>query len=112
MNKIIKVLPSLIALAVGGYLGYFFTNNHYLQKEAKENKTEYTAICRLELRDGNNGDVKEKYIALLEYRNVTGGKEFCQEHTPTKYLPDDTHGTSLNSLESEEGYNEQVQIDQ
>jgi|GEM_PF-1099230 len=110
MNKIVKILPILMALVVGGYLGYYFTNNHYVQKEASKNKTEYTAICRLELRDGNKGDVKERYIALLEYRNIDGGKEFCEEYTPTKYLPDNTKGVSLDSLYSEVDYKEQLEI--
>lgn len=112
MEKFVKLLPVIIALVAGGFLGYFFTDRHYVQKEAIDNKTEYTAICRLELRDGNNGDVKERYIALLEYRNTDGGKEFCEKYTPTKYLPGDTNGMSLDSLYSEEDYDEQVQINE
>jgi len=112
MEKLVKALPIIITLAVGVYLGYFFTSNHYTQKEANKNKTEYTAICRLELRDGNRGDVKEKYIALLEYRTGDGGMEFCERYMPTDSLPDDTNGMSLGSLYSEEDYDEQVQINE
>lgn len=104
MEKFVKSLPVIIALVVGAYLGYFFTSNHYTQKEASNSKTEYTAICRLELRDGDRGDVKEKYIALLEYRGDS--EEFCKQHMPVDSLPDDTNITSLNSLQSEDDYNE------
>jgi len=104
MEKLVKSLPVIIALAVGIFLGYFFTNNHYTQKEATSDKTDSTAICRLELRDGNKGDVKEKYIALLEYRSDS--KEFCDEHMPLDSLPNDTNATSLNSLQPEDDYNE------
>lgn len=104
MEKFVKSLPIVIALAAGVLLGYFFTNQHYVQKEASDSKTEYTAICRLELRDGNKGDVKEKYIALLEYRGDS--EEFCKQHMPVDSLPDDTNITSLNSLQSEDNYNE------
>lgn len=104
MEKLVKSLPVIMALAVGIFLGYFFTNNHYMQKEASRDKTDYTAICRLELRDGNKGDVKEKYIALLEYRGDS--KDFCDEHMPLDKLPDDTNATSLNSLQAEDDYNE------
>lgn len=110
MKNLVRSLPVIVALIVGGFLGYYFTNNHYTKKEASDSKTEYTAICRLELRDGNKGDVKEKYIALLEYRNVDGGKEFCEKYIPTKYLPDNTKGVSLDSLYSEEDYKEQLEI--
>lgn len=110
MKKLAKSLPVIVALIVGGFLGYYFTNNHYTKKEASDNKIEYTAICRLELREGNKGDVKNKYIALLEYRTEDGGKDFCEKHMPTDSLPDDTYGTSLNSLYSDVDYNEQVQI--
>lgn len=112
MEKFIKVLPVIIALAIGSYLGYYFTNSHYVSEEAKDNKLDSTAICRLELREGNRGDVKEKYIALLEYRTDDGSKEFCERHTPTDSLPGDTNGMSLDSLYSEEDYNEQVQINE
>ena len=104
MEKLVKSLPVIIALAVGGYLGYYFTNSHYTQKEANDTKTEYTAICRLELRDGDRGDVKEKYIALFEYR--PDSEDFCKEHMPLDSLPNDTNATSLNSLQSEDDYNE------
>jgi len=110
MEKLVKSLPIIVALIVGGFLGYYFTNNYYTRKEASNTKTEYTAICRLELREGNKDEVKEKYIALLEYRNVDGGKEFCEEYIPTKYLPDNTKGMSLDSLYSEEDYKEQLEI--
>jgi uncharacterized protein YneF (UPF0154 family) len=104
MEKLVKALPVIIALSLGVFLGCFFTNNRYTQKEAASNKTNYTAICRLELRDGNKGDVKEKYIALLEYRGDS--KEFCDEHMPLNNLPADTNATSLNSLQSEDNYTE------
>lgn len=104
MEKLIKSLPVITALLVGGYLGYFFTNGHYMQKEASDNQSEYTAICRLELRDGDRRDVKERYIALLEYRGDS--KEFCDEHMPLDNLPNDTNATSFNSLQSEDDYNE------
>lgn len=106
------LLAMLVALAVGGYLGYSFTSSHYRSIQATENKRESTAVCRLELREGNRGDVKEKYIALLEYRNEDGGLEFCERHTPTDSLPSSTNGVSLDSLYSEEYYDEQVQINE
>ncbi len=112
MEKLVKPLPVIIALAVGVYLGYYFTNSHYVSKEAKDSKIDSTAICRLELREGNRGDVKEKYIALLEYRSEDGGLEFCERHTPTDSLPSSTNGMSLGSLYSEEDYDEQVQINE
>lgn len=110
MEKFVKLLPIIIALIIGGFLGYYFTNNYYAKNEADKNKTEYTAICRLELREGNKGDVKERYIALLEYRNTDGGIEFCEKHTPTQYLPDDTKAISLDGLFSEEDYEEQLEL--
>ena len=52
MEKLVKLFPVIISLVMGGYLGYFFTNDHYMQKEASDNKIKNTAICRFELRDG------------------------------------------------------------
>ncbi|MCA9350366.1 hypothetical protein KC874_01595 [Candidatus Saccharibacteria bacterium] len=112
MERLAKLFPVVAALVIGSYLGYYFTNSHYVSEEAKDDRMDSTAICRLELREGNRGDVKEKYIALLEYRTGDGGREFCEKHTPTDSLPDDTNGMSLDSLYSDEDYNEQVQINE
>ncbi len=104
MEKLVKSLPVIISLVTGGFLGYYFTNSHYIQKEANDDRTNYTAICRLELRDGNKGEVKKRYIALLEYRG--DNEEFCDEHMPLDSLPNNTNATSLNSLQSENDYSE------
>lgn len=112
MSKTGIIISVAVSLVVGGLLGYYFTNSHYVSKEAKDSKMDSTAICRLELREGNRGDVKEKYIALLEYRNEDGGLEFCERHTPTDSLPSSTNGMSLDSLYAEEDYDEQVQINE
>lgn len=92
----------LIALAIGGYLGYYFTSSHYNAEIAEDDKRKNTAICRLELRDGNKNHTDKRYAALYEFRS--GEEEFCEEHVPTGYLPKDTDGAGFDWLDSEEDY--------
>lgn len=105
MDKVTKALPIIAALFGGIYLGYYFTSGHYARKDADRYRSENTAICRLELRDGNRGDTKAKYIGILEYRS--DDKELCEEHMPLDELPNDTNITTLNGLRSEDDYDDQ-----
>lgn len=99
-----KILFAMfVALVIGGYIGYSFTSSHYKSVQATENKRESTAVCRLELRDGNQDTTYKTYSALFEYR--AGNEEFCREHIPADYLPNGTTGTATDSLQSEEDYN-------
>lgn len=104
MNNLEKTVVIAVCLAIGAYIGYWFTDDYYKTEHGNEAKRDDTAICRLEIRDGNKGDVKQKYIALLEYRTEDGGKEFCKEHMPESALPDSTALFSFDGLYSERDY--------
>ena len=108
MNNIEKTVAIIIVLAIGAYAGYWFTADYYKSENSDEAKRDDTAICRLEIRDGKRGDVKERYIAMLEYRTEDGGKEFCKEHMPEDALPDSTALFSFDGLYSEEDYEARI----
>lgn len=106
MNNTSKLITSCtVCLLIGGYIGYTINNSNQIAKQSNIDKLDNTAICRLELRDGQRGEVKNKYIALLEYRVGDNYKEFC-EKSMLGNLPDDTYTSELNSLQSEDEYSE------
>ena len=69
MNRIQITISIIITLLIGGFLGYYFTNSHYLSKEASEADSAERIICTLELREGSIGEVKSKYTAIMEGRD-------------------------------------------
>lgn len=91
MNKTVVIASLVITLLLGGFLGYYFTNSHYISEEAKQNLSDERIICSLELREGNIGEVKSKYMAIM------GGKDksLCNKYMPIDSLPDDTEVFSI-----------------
>lgn len=86
MNRVEITVSIIIALLIGSFLGYYFTNSHYVSKEASEADSAERIICSLELREGNIGQVKSTYLAIMEGRD----RSACNEYIPTSSLPDDT----------------------
>lgn len=101
-SKLLRVVSLVTALLIGGYVGYYFTNNYYVAENKRENNEEIISdndvICRLELRNGNKGDIKTKYYALLEWGD---NKNECESIMITDKLPKDLTVFTIGSIHNE-----------
>ncbi|MCA9313662.1 hypothetical protein KDA08_05130, partial [Candidatus Saccharibacteria bacterium] len=66
-------------------------NGYYVSKEAEQNLSDERIICSLELREGNIGEVKSEYMAIMGGRD----KSLCEEYIPVNSLPDNTEVFSI-----------------
>ena len=79
------------ALAGGSYAGFYYTSEHYKEKEAselhKEAETdEKNLICEARVQRGKTGDVKSDYFIFERSEN----QEDCEKFIEYKNIPDDT----------------------
>ena len=79
------------ALAGGSYAGFYYTSEHYKEKEAselhKEAETdEKKLICEARVQRGKTGDVKSDYFIFERSEN----QEDCEKFIEYKNIPDDT----------------------
>lgn len=82
----------LVALIGGAYGGYYFTNQHYVNKESNEQlKNQEDLICQSEIRKGKKGDVKSEYFIFEN----SAKQEDCERFIEYKNLPDDTESVWL-----------------
>lgn len=91
INKYLLTCLVIAALAAGGYVGFYYTDQHYQNKEAKELSREAETdqknlICETRVQRGKTGDIKSEYF-IFE-RSVK--EEDCKRFIDYKNIPDDT----------------------
>jgi hypothetical protein len=87
----INLLPALavsVTFLMGGlYLGYFYTNEHYQEKELSQTTDDQNnLICQVRIQEGKSGDVKSDYFVFEQ----SAKEKDCQKFIDYKNLPDDT----------------------
>jgi hypothetical protein len=91
INKYLLMGLIVAALAGGSYAGFYYTSEHYKEKEAselhKEAETdEKNLICEARVQRGKTGDVKSDYFIFERSEN----QEDCEKFIEYKNIPDDT----------------------
>ncbi len=91
INKYLLMGLIVAALAGGSYAGFYYTSEHYKEKEAselhKEAETdEKNHICEARVQRGKTGDVKSDYFIFERSEN----QEDCEKFIEYKNIPDDT----------------------
>ena len=91
MNKYLLVGLIVAALLGGSYVGFYFTSQHYKEKEASELRKEAETdeknlICEARVQRGKTGDVKSDYFIFERSEN----QEDCEKFIEYKNIPDDT----------------------
>lgn len=91
INKYLLVGLMIAALAAGSYAGFYYTNQHYQNKEAKELSQEAETdqknlICEARVQRGKTGDVKSDYFIFER----SAKRADCEKFIEYKNIPDDT----------------------
>lgn len=91
MNKYLLVGLIIAALLGGSYAGFYFTSQHYKEKEASElrkeaDTDEKSLICEARVQRGKTGDVKSDYFIFERSEK----QEDCEKFIEYKNIPDDT----------------------
>ena len=80
----VVVLAALISGACGGY---YFTKQHYVNKESSEQaKSQENLICEARIQKGKTGDVESELFIFEQ----SAKEEDCQKYIEYKNIPDDT----------------------
>lgn len=86
-TKLKLVALSIILLGAGIFGGYYFTNQHYEQKENNESsKNQENLICEARIQKGHTGDVKSEYFIFEN----SAKQEDCEKFIEYKNIPEDT----------------------
>ena len=93
INKYLLVGLIAAALVGGSYAGFYYTSEHYKEKEAVELRNEAETdennlICEARVQRGKTGDVKSDYLIFER----SAKKEDCKKFIDYKNIPDDTEG--------------------
>ncbi len=96
INKYLLVGLIAAALAGGVYAGFYYTNQHYQNKEARALREEAeiyekNLICEARVQRGKTGEIKSDYFIFER----SAKKEDCEKFIDYKNLPDDTEGAWL-----------------
>lgn len=96
INKYILVGLITAALAGGSYAGFYYTSEHYKEKEASELRKEAETdeknlICEARIQRGKTGDIKSDYFIIER----SAKEEDCKRFIEYKNMPDDTEGFRL-----------------
>lgn len=92
INKYLFVGLIVAALAGGSYAGFYYTSEHYKEKEASELRKEAETdeknlICEARVQRGKTGDIKSDYFIFersakegdckrfIDYKNIPDGTE-------------------------------------
>lgn len=87
----VSILLTLFMFS-GAFLGYFYTNQRYVQKELKQNLANNPDIyCRTQISKGESGEVKSQYFIYEQSQSEEG----CEKFIEYKNLPEDTESFSL-----------------
>ena len=91
INKYLLVGLIVAALVGGSYAGFYYTSEHYKEKEASELRKEAETdeknlICEARVQRGKTGDVKSDYFIFERSEN----QEDCEKFIEYKNIPDDT----------------------
>ena len=81
----------IVALAAGSYAGFYYTSQHYQNKETKELSQEAETdqknlICEARVQRGKTGDVKSDYFIFER----SAKQADCEKFIEYKNIPDDT----------------------
>lgn len=79
------------ALATGSYAGFYYTNQHYQNKEAHDLSQEAETdqknlICEARVQRGKTGDIKSDYFIFER----SAKQKDCERYIEYKNIPDDT----------------------
>lgn len=93
INKYLLASLIVATLAAGSYAGFYYTNQHYQNKEARELSQEAETdqknlICEARVQRGKTGDVKSDYFIFER----SAKQEDCERFIEYKNIPDDTEG--------------------
>lgn len=93
INKYFLVGLIAAALAGGSYVGFYYTSEHYKEKEAVELRKEAETdqknlICEARVQRGKTGDVKSDYFIFERSEK----EDDCKRFIEYKNIPDDTEG--------------------
>jgi len=93
INKYFLVGLMAAALAGGSYAGFYYTSEHYKEKEAVELRKEAETdqknlICEARVQRGKTGDVKSDYFIFERSEK----EDDCKKFIEYKNIPDDTEG--------------------
>ncbi|AKM80214.1 TPA: hypothetical protein DDX46_02660 [Candidatus Saccharibacteria bacterium] len=96
INKYLLVGLITAALAGGSYAGFYYTSEHYKEKEAsdlrKEAETdEKSLICEARVQRGKTADIKSDYFIFER----SAKEEDCKKFIDYKNMPDNTEGAWL-----------------
>ena len=91
INKYLLVGLIAAALTGGSYAGFYYTSEHYKEKEAialrKEAETdEKNLICEARVQRGKTGDVESDYFIFER----SAKKDDCEKFIDYKNIPDNT----------------------
>lgn len=91
INKYLLVGLIVAALAVGSYTSFYYTSEHYKEKEASELRKEAETdeknlICEARVQRGKTGDIKSDYFIFER----SAKQEDCEKFIDYKNVPDNT----------------------
>lgn len=91
INKYLLAFLIVATLAAGTYAGFYYTNQHYLNKEetalSQEAETDQkNLICEARVQRGKTGEVKSDYFIFER----SAQQEDCERYIDYKNIPDDT----------------------
>jgi hypothetical protein len=91
INKYLLVGLIIAALAGGSYAGFYFTSEHYKEREASELRKkaetdEKNLICEARVQRGKTGDIKSDYFIFER----SAKKDDCEKFIDYKNIPEDT----------------------
>lgn len=93
INKYLLIGLIAAALAGGSYAGFYYTSEHYKEKEASKLREEAETdernlICEARVQRGKTGDIKSDYFIFER----SAKEEDCKRFIDYKNIPDDTEG--------------------
>ena len=96
INKYLLAVLMIAPLIGGAYGGFYYTSQHYKNKEAsdlrKEAETdEKNLICEARVQRGKTGDVKSDYFIFER----SAKQEDCEKFIEYKNISDDTESYRL-----------------
>jgi uncharacterized protein HemX len=91
INKYLLAALIIAALVAGGYAGFYYTSQHYQNKEANDLSQEAETdqknlICEARVQRGKTGDIKSDYFIFER----SAERDDCERFIEYKNIPDDT----------------------
>lgn len=91
INKYLLASLIIAAVIAGGYAGFYYTNQHYQNKEATELSQEAETdqknlICEARVQRGKTGDIKSDYFIFER----SAEQDDCEKYIEYKNIPSNT----------------------